>query len=322
MHYRRAFLTILDCIELLRNDFRLIASTINLGYPSHHVYPSHITKDLAILLKDNSLLYKSNLVRSKGMHGRIVLFDSNEIFENPSPIHGPVSEYAKLLGFYEVFKNGKGQSMRPLISLDTIEDLVYDGFLYSEETKLLGKLNLKDKIVLAGHRTRQDTLETFSAVVDLTSFNLISIREAIVNKRPSGISYLMNKINTCTKELVLKVGAYPKLSERLALKLDYYPTIAAPMLVSELQKDQGDFRDYVLLSEAIKAGTYMLRSVLYDKGLYTKPSMSVEAAYSIFRNACTRCEISAPSIQELSKPLVLIDLILSVLTTKRIYGGC
>jgi hypothetical protein len=300
-------------MAMLRRDLRLIGNTILLAHPVGHVSLTHLTKETASLLLDQPPPFLSSLKRRFTIHGAETISFIPEIFQKPSPIDGSVSKIAEQIGCYKVASQSNRKSVYSLVNFVQLGDLVTDEYLYKQEAILLGRLSLTDKILLAGHRTYDMTMDSYNAVSCLLLNNLDRLRMLISSKRVDCLETAVNKVCECSHELLLKVNYYPKLIHALKIKLDAYPTIAAALLASTLSENQPISAKNIARAKVIERGVHLLRSLLAFKGYYSNRSTNIEIEEIRFKQCCKNENIETPTGNFTTNPIILIDFLKDLL---------
>jgi hypothetical protein len=305
----------------IQRDLALISSVIIIGHPNRTVFLSHLTKELASLLHDQPLPYLSSLKRRFTIHGVETISVGSGILQKPSPIDGNLAKLAKTMNYYQVLPHGSHKIVESLLSDASVDNLVTDEFFFIEEVKLLGKLTLADKIVLAGQRDREMTLDSFHSVRHLLMYSLENTRKFLLSKDLTNLRVATDKACECATELLLKVNFYPTQVERVKNKLDYYPSVAAALLASSLQENQGALSDYIGIARLAKRGVHLLRSIFSKSGLYVaKASTEIIIEEHRFIAACEAAGPEFSTIKSITDPIVLIDFLLDVLQCKEWRG--
>lgn len=299
-------------MSTIQRDLSVISYTINVAHPSCSTYLSHLTKEMASLLLDQPLSYSSFLERRFTIHGVETISAPNDLFERPSSLDGSLARLATEFGYYQVITEKTRKIVTSMNRINALDSLVDDGFLYTQEAKLLGKLNLKEKIVLAGHRNKEMTLKSFASVAELVVFELGRVKNSILTKRSSDLGKDLDKLVECCDELVKKVDCYPLEIPKIKMKLDQYPTIIAGMLSCEIEQNQGNFSDYVSFAKTVRSGAHLLRSALCNKGLYNRQSKHILIEHIRFKNLCESLGIKPQSMEESTDPIKTIDFILNL----------
>lgn len=297
----------------LHQDLKLISATILLGHPVAPVSLSHITKEVASLLLDQPLPYNSTLERRYTIHG-VETISVSEILQRASPIDGNISKIAQQMGYFKVISQANRKNVVSLLNQVDITHLVTDPYLYSAEARLLGKLSLRDKIILAGHRTEKMTLDSYWSVVNLLANALRRTKKAINNHDSVELKISVNKACECARELVLKSEHYPELVSKVKVKLEAYPSIAAALLASTLEENQKIDEKDVARAKILERGTHLLRSILTKLGTYSSsPSINYEIEDNRFKNVCKFENFGTPSGNLVTNPCILIDFMLDLI---------
>lgn len=306
-------MTFLDGMTMLCRDLTIIANTIFVGHLSRSVFLSHLTKEMASLLLDQTFTHTSSLRRRFTIHGVETISENSGIFEKPSSLDGSIANLAEQIGCYRIFRKGPRTMVKSLSPPRSLKNLVADEFLYTEEARLLGKLTLSEKNTLAGHRNRKMTMESFETLTQMTLFSFGKINEALLMKDDLKTGWAIDKACECTDELVKKVDYYPTQTRKVKAKLDMYPSIATSMLASDIQEDQGGFDEHIKIATVVKRGVHLLRSILRERGIYHRRSKSVLIEDHRFRRAAQSCNTAPPGIELTDDPLLLTDYLSALL---------
>lgn len=298
---------------ILYRDLTVIANTILIGHTNHLAILSHLTKEMASLLLDQSFTYQSSLSRRFTIHGAETISRNSGVFEKASPIDGSLASLAEEGGYYQIFRRGPETVVKALSPPRSLKNLVGDEFLFAEETRLLGRLTLKDKIILAGHRTAEMTIESFERLARITQRNLGGTKSSLLMKDHRKIGLAIDKLCECVDELVKKVDLYPREVARVKVKLEEYPSIAGGMLASSLEDNQGSFDEDVKMAKTVRRGVHLLRSILRERNMYDRCSKSALIEERRFRNACKSWNAETPGTELTSNPLRLTDHLSSLL---------
>jgi len=164
----------------MRNDFGLITQTSIQAHQERNISITHVTKELASLLLDQPLTYDSFLTQRYNIHGGETVFRPNDIIQGYTSIDGPLGKYAQRLGFFEIIENKNRKYLHP-ITIPHVDSnkLIEDSYLFFEEARILGKLDLVEKIVLAGHRSRKMTLQNYNEACRILLRDLRALRNQI-----------------------------------------------------------------------------------------------------------------------------------------------
>jgi hypothetical protein len=303
-------------MAMLGQDFRLISSTIQLGHPVAPVSLSHLTKEMASLLLDQPPPYLSSLQRRFTIHGVETISANSGILQKASALDGNIAKIAEQMNYYKVTSTRRRKTVHNLMTRIELEGIVSDEYLYSEEARLLGRLKLTDKIILAGHRTRDMTLESYSSVSKLLVNTLQLLKLQFIRNETNVIPGVVDKACECAHEMVLKVEYYPQLVPTVRLKLEAYPSIAAALIASTIDQYQGSFDEQLCVAKVIERGIHLLRSILASSGTYKSKSLSWEIEDHLFKQLCKVHNIGTPTSNLFNNPIILIDFLLDLLLYK------
>ena len=300
----------------LRRDLTVIANTIQIAHPSDSVFLSHLTKEMASLLLDQSFSYRSSLVRRFTIHGVETISKDSGILEKPSSLNGSLARLAEQTQCYQISRKGTRTIVRSLLPPMSLDNLVVDEFLYKEEAKLLGRLTITEKTALAGHRNTKMTIESYETVARMTLCHLRAIKEYLSMRDNSKIDWEVHKVCECADELVRKVDFYPAEIRKVKSKLDVRPSIAAAMLASDIQESQGSFDENIMRATVVRRGIHLLRSILAERGISHQRSKSAFIEERRFKETCKNYGLETPKVELCNYPAFLIDFLLALLEQK------
>lgn len=266
---------------------------------------------MASLLLDQSFTYRSSLARRFTIHGAETVSKDSGIIEKPSSLDGNVARLAKQMQCYEISRKSAGTIVRSLLPPTSLENLVADEFLYEEEAKFLGRRSLTEKTALAGHRNATMTIQSYEAVDQMAMYHLRAIKECLLTKDNLRIAWEVHKACECADELVRKVDFYPVEVGKVKSKLELFPSIAAAMLASDIQEDQGSFDEKIARATLVRRGVHLLRSILTDRGILRQRSKSVFLEDRRFREACKLYGIEVRA-ELCNSPLSLVDFLMTL----------
>jgi hypothetical protein len=302
--------TLFGTCLVLRNDFELIRQTSTCAH-LRSISITHLTKEFASLLRDQHLRYDSFLAHRFNIHGSETIFRPNDIVRGYTSIDGPLGRYAQHLGFFEIVENKNRKYLSPINIPDVdINTLVEDAYLFFEEALILGKLDLVEKIVLAGHRSRAMTIQNHREACGIFLRDLRTLKNKLQSRQYVDLKKYVDRMNECADELVKKVEYYPKRVSRLKQKLDSSSNVAASLLASQLHEGQLDFSKELKVSILCLRSSHLIRSLLYETGIYPLFSKSAEIEYHRFRQTCG---VSDLTFAQTSSPLPKVNFVLDYL---------
>ena len=316
-------MTLLGSGTQILSDLRIIANVILTAHPLRSPPLIHVTKEIGALLLDQELYADTLLLRRNTIHGIEVGLRRNEIFQSFIPLGKTLGRFAKE---FELFIAVEKRNQTVLVPLQPtppdLSDLVAHPKAFAKEAAFLGSLGFTAKNVLATHRILRMTLESHRTAAQLFLHYNSKLLKDLNSRRFSSVTGLVDRINECTDELVMKSAYYPAQATILRKKLLKGNSTIGKLLGRCIQPHEESVDELISISEAILRGSHLIRSLLYKIGLYLVRSKPVHTQQDRFAKACKSADIDPPrEAEDLEYVKTLARFLNSIVRTRLIWWG-
>lgn len=316
-------MTLLGSGTQILSDLRIVANETLTAHPLRSPPLIHVTKEIGALLLDQELYADTLLLRRNTIHGIEVGLRRNEIFQRFVPLGKTLGRLAKEFGLFIAVEKRNQTVLVPLQHTPPdLSDLVAHPKAFAEEAGFLGSLGFTAKNVLATHRNLRMTLESHQTVAQLFIHYNSKLLKDLNSRRFSSVTRLVDRMNECADELVMKSAYYPAQATILRKKLLKGNNAIGKFLGGCIQPHEESVDELISISEVILRGSHLIRSRLYNIGLYLVRSKPVHTQQNRFSKACRSVDIDPPRKAEgFEYVKTLAHFLNSIVRTRLIWWG-
>ena len=252
----------------------------------------HLSKEVVCLDLDQEISEDCLLSPRCSIHGNEIGIQPNEIFESYQPLGAAVGKYARAFGLFTTFERGRRTFVLPMTTkTPDISDVVTDVNAFVDEALFLKNLTLDEKIVLSTHRNMEMSRNSHKTVCELFIDNSNHLL-ASLSSRAGDIMIHIDNMNECADEMVKKSGKFPAHARLLKSELLEGLSETGRLLGKSIHPHDNQLQGVASISRVVLRGSHLVRSILYEKGLYSRKSKPVKIQLTMLDGACESSNIS------------------------------